>query len=57
MRLEIGSGRRDLWKVLWPPDPAGVYTIVNLKITPTGQSYFYSYASVLSQLYLVSGLR
>jgi hypothetical protein len=57
MRLEIGSGRRDLWKVLWPPDPAGVYTIVNLKITPTGQSYFYTYASVLSQLYLVGGLK
>ncbi len=56
LRLDISTGRRDLWKVLWPPDPAGVYSIMNLKVTPTGHAYFYSYAGVLSQLYLVGGL-
>jgi hypothetical protein len=56
-RIEIATGRRELWKTLWPPDPAGVYSIINFKITPRGDTYFYSYAGVLSQLYLVRGLR
>jgi eukaryotic-like serine/threonine-protein kinase len=56
-RVEIDSGRRTLWKTLVPPDPAGVYTITNFKVTPTGDAYFYGYARILSELYVVSGLR
>jgi eukaryotic-like serine/threonine-protein kinase len=56
-RVDIRTGARELWKQLSPPDPAGVYAITEFKVTPTGHAYFYSYAGVLSQLYLVHGLK
>ena len=56
-QLEIATGRRHLWKTLVPPDTAGVYSIIEFQITPTGHSYFYSYTRLLSQLYLVRGLK
>jgi eukaryotic-like serine/threonine-protein kinase len=57
LRVDVRTGRREVWKTLWPPDPAGVYSIMNFNITPTGHAYFYSYAGTLSQLYLVRGLK
>ncbi len=56
-RLEIATGRRELWKTLLPPDAAGVYSIIEFRVTPTGHSYFYSYTRLLSQLFLVTGLQ
>ena len=56
-RLDIATGRRLLWKTLVPPDAAGVYSIIEFEITPTGHAYFYSYTRLLSQLYLVRGLK
>jgi len=56
-RVEIATGRRQLWKTLAPPDAAGVYSINELQITPDGKSYFYTYRRVLSELYLASGLK
>lgn len=56
-QVELATGRRRLWKTLVPPDTAGVYSIVDLVITPSGHAYFYSYAQMLSQLYLVRGLK
>lgn len=56
-QLDIATGRRHLWKTLVPPDTAGVYSIIEFRITPTGDSYFYSFTRVLSQLYLVRGLK
>jgi dipeptidyl aminopeptidase/acylaminoacyl peptidase len=55
--VDVDTGRRTVWKTLWPPDPAGVYSITRFKVTPGGNAYFYSYASTLSQLYLVRGLK
>jgi Tol biopolymer transport system component len=55
-RLEIETGRRQLWKRLTPPDMNGVYSVTDFKVTRDGTSYFYSYKRVLSQLYLVTGL-
>jgi dipeptidyl aminopeptidase/acylaminoacyl peptidase len=55
-RLDIATGRRELWKTLVPPDPAGVYSIIEFCITPAGDAYFYSYRRLLSQLFLVTGL-
>ena len=55
-KLEIATGRRQLWKTLTPSDAAGVYSITDLRITPSGDAYFYSYTQLLSQLYLVEGL-
>jgi hypothetical protein len=55
-KLDLATGRRDLWKMLVPLDPAGVYSIIEFRITPSGNAYAYSYARLLSQLYLVRGL-
>jgi eukaryotic-like serine/threonine-protein kinase len=56
-QLDIATGRRHLWKTLVPPDAAGVYSIIEFQVTPTGHAYFYSYTRLLSQLYLVRGLK
>jgi WD40 repeat protein len=56
-RLEIATGRRQLWKQLQPPDATGVYSILNVRVTPDGRAYAYSYKRVLSQLYIANGLR
>ena len=56
-RLDIATGRRERWKTLLPLDAAGVYSIIEFRVTPTGHSYFYSYTRLLSQLFLVTGLK
>jgi dipeptidyl aminopeptidase/acylaminoacyl peptidase len=56
-QLDVATGQRRLWKTLEPPDKAGVYSIIEFQITPDGSSYFYSYTRLLSQLYLVRGLK
>jgi serine/threonine protein kinase/Tol biopolymer transport system component len=55
--VEVATGQRRLWKKLTPPDASGVYSIQDVKVTPDGRVYFYSYKRVLSQLYAVNGLK
>ena len=57
VRLDIETGNRENWKTFVPSDGTGVYSITEFAITPAGDSYAYSYRRLLSQLYLVSGLR
>jgi eukaryotic-like serine/threonine-protein kinase len=56
MRVDLASGRRELFKKIGPPDPAGVM-LVDAAFTPDGKYYAYSCFNALSQLYLVEGLR
>jgi hypothetical protein len=56
-RLEIKTGRRELWKELAPPDPDWFGAIATGHMTPDGRSYVYSYNNVISTLYLVDGLK
>jgi len=56
-RVEILSGKRQLFKVTSPPDLAGVEDVTNLCITRDGRSYAYTCPTVLSDLYVVDGLR
>jgi hypothetical protein len=56
-RLDIATGRRDLWKRLVPADSAGVVSISGLRITADGTSYAYTFRRVRSALYLAEGLR
>jgi Tol biopolymer transport system component len=56
-RIDLTTGRRQLWKELAPSDPAGVDEIPYISITTDGRSYLYSYTRVLSDLYLVEGLK
>ena len=56
-RLELSTGRRELWKELTPPEPAGSLEFQNLRIARDGKAYAYDYGQVLSDLYLVEGLK
>jgi hypothetical protein len=55
--MEIASGRRELWRELLPPDPAGVISIRPPVLTPDGSVCVYSYGRFLSSLFLVEGLK
>jgi len=56
-RLDLESGKREAWKDLLPADPAGVERISNVLVTPDGKGYAYCYARLLSDLFVVEGLR
>jgi Tol biopolymer transport system component len=56
MRVDLGSGKRELFKKIGPSDPAGV-VLIGMVFTPDGKYYGYSYYTLLSKLYLVEGLR
>jgi len=55
-RLELSTGKRQLVRVVAPPDNAGLTGIIAFRITPDGNAYAYSYGRALSALYLVKGL-
>ena len=55
--VRLSDGKREKWKDLVPSDTAGVAFIRPPLITPDGKHYVYSYTRVLSELFLVSGLR
>jgi eukaryotic-like serine/threonine-protein kinase len=56
-RLEVATGNRTLWKELMPPDPSGVEFVGPVLPTLDGKSYVYGYRRLLSDLYLVEGLK
>ncbi len=56
-RIELATGRRELWKTLTPADPTGFLEIYAVHIADDEQSYYYTISRVLSDLYLVRGLR
>jgi eukaryotic-like serine/threonine-protein kinase len=55
-RVDISTGRRELWRSLMPADAGGVSEIGPLP-TMSGESYAYSYGRTLSDLYIVDGLK
>jgi len=55
-RLDIATGRKELWKELKTPDPVGV-RISQVVITPNGDSYAYSFQRDISTLYLARGVK
>ncbi len=55
--LDLGSGRRTLWRELMPSDPAGVETIGPILLTPDAKTCVFGYHRTLSDLYLVEGLK
>jgi Tol biopolymer transport system component len=56
-RVDLKTGERTLWKEIAPSDPSGIAGLIAVLITPDGQYYAYTYRRVLSDLYLVPGLR
>ncbi len=55
--IDLQSGRHELWKELMPLDPSGVERISNVVVTPDGKSYAYTYSRLLSDLFVVEGLK
>jgi eukaryotic-like serine/threonine-protein kinase len=56
-RLDLSTGHKSLWKEVMPSDSAGVSRIGPILITPDGKSCLYGYHRILSDLYLVEGLK
>ena len=56
-RFDPLTGHRELLKEVLPADPAGVFSPNSILVTPDGKGYVYSVSRVLSDLYLVEGLK
>jgi WD40 repeat protein len=54
-RVDIATGARSAWKTLKPADPAGIWFIGNVCITPDGGTVAWTSAQALSKLYLATG--
>ncbi len=56
MRIDVATGRRELWREIAPPDRGGIVRIRPL-ITRDARAYVYTYNRLLSELFEVSGIR
>ena len=56
-RLDLETGEKVISHELMPTDPAGVVEVVSVALTPDVSSYAFSYHRILSDLFLVEGLR
>jgi eukaryotic-like serine/threonine-protein kinase len=57
-RLDLATGKKQLWKELAPPDRTGLESGAGpLRLTPDGRSYVYTYSRCQHDLYLVEGLK
>jgi Tol biopolymer transport system component len=56
-RLDIATGRRDVWKELMPGDPAGISLLAPNAISADGQTVLFIYGRSLADLYLAEGLK
>jgi Tol biopolymer transport system component len=53
-RVDLNSGKREVWKQIRPADPAGILSLRSFFVTPSGNAYSYSATRVLSSLYVYS---
>lgn len=56
-RVDLATGRREAFKQIVPADPAGVQAIPTLWFSADGKSYAYSVGRILSDLFVVDGLK
>jgi Tol biopolymer transport system component len=57
-RVDLSTGRRDVWRTLAPMDTAGVETMpVTFRMVSDGSAYCYSYLRRLGDLFVVRGLQ
>ena len=55
-RIDLATGRRELFLELMPSDPVGVVALNTITITPDARSYAYSYVRWFSDLFLAEKL-
>ncbi|MGH9561931.1 MAG: hypothetical protein ACRD3S_10800, partial [Terracidiphilus sp.] len=56
-KLNINTGRRQLFKEIVVPESAGICGPTHLLFSPDGREYVYGYVQLLSDLYVMSGLK
>ncbi|HEX2799665.1 MAG TPA: hypothetical protein VHQ44_08330, partial [Thermoanaerobaculia bacterium] len=56
-RLDVATGRREIWKELMPGDPAGITLLSPAAVSEDGKTVLFIYARSLSDLYLAEGLK
>jgi hypothetical protein len=56
-RADPATGRRELWREVSPADPTGLLFLTPPRVTPDGRAYAYTYFRLVSDLYLVDGLK
>jgi Tol biopolymer transport system component len=56
-RVNALTGQRQPWKTIQPADPVGVDSIIRILVTPDGSSYCHDYVRILSELFIVEGLK
>jgi eukaryotic-like serine/threonine-protein kinase len=60
-KLDLSTGARQFWKELAPPDPSVLIDIGSdpgqIRLTPDGKSYAYTYWTFEGELYLAQGLK
>ncbi len=55
-RLDVASGRRELWREVTPSDPTGILPFFKVFVAADGKAYVYSFTRSLFRLFLVEGL-
>jgi hypothetical protein len=56
-RVDLETGRRELFKEITPADRAGVLNLTNVTLSADERAYAYSYYRHLSHLFVVAGAR
>ena len=56
-RLDLVTGKATVHREMLPADPAGIWRIHPVRVTPDGSSYAYTYARRLGDLYVFDGLK
>jgi eukaryotic-like serine/threonine-protein kinase len=56
-RIEIETGKRELWKEIAPADRNGVSRVDRIAVSNDGQAYAYSFRRRLGRLVVVDGLK
>jgi len=56
-KVDVRTGRRELWKTIAPADRTGLIAVNSIVMTPDARGYAYSYERILTSLQVVDGLR
>jgi len=56
-KVDLATGKHELWKQIGPADPAGVTAVYGIKFSADGKSYAYSINRTLSDLFVVDGMK
>jgi len=56
-KIDVATGKRELWKTIAPVDRAGLIAIDNIVMTPDARASAFSFQRVLTNLEIVEGLR